>query len=456
MVIRLATIALMVATSIATSAARADDAPKQVEIQSVGTSYTGKLNRIAANDAAGFNVYTHNFGALELPDGFTADNSLIVEDTTTHTFYFVRSTDITGFSKLTPEQRQQVAKDNNQFAPLFYAGGKLHYDRNYNVANTLDGDPQTSPFPSASEVEAVVDAASVAIIPDPNGAKVANDKYGLSGQDSTVFDKVNAVSQVVSDVVSAVGSHPKSKIVPVKASRPPHRASAVRQTGKTSQPPKPKSPTQIDRNDSRLVKKDGVFDAVFIDGIARRDGSVVVTGNSQKGRGSYQAHVAVVGNKMSIAGKESKRKSSTAHFGILASVKEKGTTVNANIAFVIDADVSKFKIDRTRCLSCAAGITEALRANGIKVRGIRPSTLMKELHKGNVTDRNGKRLSVTTLTVGDASVDQIIRQAERGELTLIGAGGAAIVGISAVALEEISRLYLECVYEQAEAVDPAK
>ena len=453
---RFAAITLSVALSISASIALADDGSRNLPVQSVSGSYTGKLNRIAANDAAGFNVYTHNLGPLELPEGFTADNSLIVEDTATHTFYFVRSTDVAGFAKLTPEQRQQAAKEHNLFAPILQSGNELRYDRKYNVGNALDGDPDTSPFPSPSEAEAMVDAVSVAVIADPEGAKVANDKYGMSGQDNTVFDKINTVSQVVSDVVLAVGSHPKSKIVPVKAAPTTRRAPATTGTGKT--PPRSQKPsaTKIDKTDTTLVQKEGQYDALFVDGIKRADGSVIVTGNSQRGRRSYQAHVAVVGDKMSIAGKRSKRKSSTAHFGILSSVKEKGTTVSANIAFVIDANIPEFKINRTRCLSCAAGVTAALRDNGIQVRGIRPSTLMKELHKGNVKDKNGKRIPVRTLTVGDASVEQIIRQAQRGELTLIGLGGAAIGEISAELLNALSKYYLECVYDQAEPVDSAK
>jgi hypothetical protein len=63
---------------------------------------------------------------------------------------------------------------------------------------------------------------------------------------------------------------------------------------------------------------------------------------------------------------------------------------------------------------------------------------------------------VRTLTVGDASVEQIIRQAQRGELTLIGLGGAALGEISAELLNALSKYYLECVYDQAETVDSAK
>jgi hypothetical protein len=88
----------------------------------------------------------------------------------------VASTDVAGFAKLPPATRQQIASQHGRFVPLRRVGDESRFDRNYNVANALDGDPETSPFPSSSEVGAVLDLAAVAVVPDTNAASVTESK----------------------------------------------------------------------------------------------------------------------------------------------------------------------------------------------------------------------------------------------------------------------------------------
>jgi hypothetical protein len=316
----------------------------------------------------------------------------------------------------------------------------LRFDRNYNVANALDGDPETSPFPSSSEAGAVLDLAAVAVVPDSNAASVTEQKYGMSIEERSVFDTVSDVSQVVSDVSTAivVGREGASSIKPV--------------TARAGKPAVKEIPNNLIEN-PRDFKKGGTKEVVDVQKLLK-PGQVALVYSKQPGdklRGLDGSHVGLVASDVTINGKTAKKPTVSLHYQPgYAPVKIENQKTPADLIVVIDAGAQGANISSARAATCAAGAEKALRDLGVYKPGITtlaPTTLVKAAVNGNLTDASGRPVPVQVYIKGGASANELMRGPRRLEMAV----GGVFAGVGTVVVEPIAtdiiELFLDCVTE---------